>query len=83
MAAPGLPHHLAVLGDVVVGHTVNGLAVSDASQIIGITDNMAALGGFGQLPSVCPAQTPVTGAVVPNIRVADGIVGNRLAVVGS
>ena len=51
MAVPGLPHHLAVLGDVVVGHTVNGLAVSDASQIIGITDNMAALGGFGELPT--------------------------------
>ena len=50
MAAPGLPHHLTVLSQVVVGHTVNGLAVSDASQIIGITDNMAALGGFGQLP---------------------------------
>ena len=83
VAAPGLLHHLAVLSQVVAGHTVNGLAVSDASQIIGITDNMAALGGFGQLPSVGPAQAPVTGAIVPNIRVANGIVGNRLAVVGS
>ena len=50
MAAPGLPHHLTVLSQVVVGHTVNGLAVSDASQVIGVADNMAALGGFGQLP---------------------------------
>ena len=47
---PGLAYHLTVLGDVVVGYAVNGLAVSDASQIIGITDNMAALGSTGQLP---------------------------------
>ena len=52
---PSLADNLPVLGDVVVSYTVNGLAVSDASQIIGITDNMAALGSTGQLPSARPA----------------------------
>ena len=80
---PGLPDHLPVLSNVVVGYTVNGLAVTNASQIIGVADNMAALGGTGQLSSVRPAQIPVAGSVVPDSRVANGIIGNRLAVVGS
>lgn len=49
MAAPGLANHLAVLGDVVVGYAVNGFAVPDACQIVGIADNVAALGAAGGL----------------------------------
>ena len=53
VAAPSLAHHLAVLSDVVVGYTVNGFAVTNACQIIGVADNVTALGSPDQLPPGC------------------------------
>lgn len=40
VAAPSLPNHLTVLGNVVVGYAVNGFAVTNACQVIGVADPM-------------------------------------------
>ena len=77
----GLPHHLAVLGDELIGGAVDGLAVPDARHIIGITDAGTGLGGRRQLTSVLPRESP-TGAIVVTGGVADGIIGDALPVVG-
>ena len=37
---PSLPYHLTILGDVVVGHAVNGLAVPNTGKVIGVADNI-------------------------------------------
>ena len=49
MAAPGLPHHLTILGNVVIGYAVNGLAIPNTGKVIGVADDMAALGAAGGL----------------------------------
>ena len=81
MVAPGLAYHLTVLGDVVVGYAVNGFAVPDAGKVIGVADNVTTLGSPDQLPTIIPCQVPVAGAVVPDIWVADSVVGNGFAVI--
>ena len=47
---PSLPDNLPVLGDVVVSYAVDRFAVPNFGKVIGVADNMATLGGFGQLP---------------------------------
>ena len=81
--SPGLAYDLTILGNVVIGYAVNGLAIPNTGKVIGVADNMAALGGFCQLPPVGPAQVPVAGTIVPDGRVANGIVGDGLAIVSS
>ena len=51
--SPSLAHYLAVLGNVVVGYAVYGFAVTNACQIIGVADNVTALGSPDQLPPGC------------------------------
>ena len=50
---PGLAHHLTILRQIVVGNGAAGcrncFAVSDSCQIVGIADNVAALGAAGGL----------------------------------
>ena len=81
VAAPGLPHHLTVLGDVVVGYAVDRFTVPNSGKVIGVADIVAALVRLRQLPPVRPAQIPVAGTVVPDVGVANGIIGDCLAVV--
>ena len=81
--SPGLAYDLTILGNVVIGYAVNGLAIPNTGKVIGVADDMAALGGFCQLPPVGPAQVPVAGTVVPDGRVANGVVGDGLAIVSS
>ena len=81
MVAPGLPHYLTVLGDVVVGYAVYGLAVPNAGKVIGVADKVASLVRLRQLPPVRPAQFPVAGAVMPDSGVANRVVGNGFAVI--
>ncbi len=81
MVAPGLPHHLTVLGDVVVGYAVDRFTVPDAGKVIGVADIVAALVRLRQLPPVRPTQFPVAGAVMPDSGVANGVVGNGFAII--
>ena len=50
---PGLAHHLTILRQIVVGNRAAGcrncFAVSDSCQIVGVADDMAALGGYYNL----------------------------------
>ena len=78
---PSLPHHLTVLGDVVVGYAVNGFAVPNTGKVIGVADKVASLVCLCQLPPVRPTQFPVAGAVMPDSGVANRIVGNGFAVI--
>ena len=81
MVAPGLPDNLPVLGDVVVGYAVDRFTVPDASKVIGVADIVAAFVCLRQLPPVRPTQIPVAGTVVPDVGVANGIIGDCFAVV--
>ena len=83
VVAPGLAYHLTVLGDVVVGYAVDRFTVPDAGEVIGVADIVAAFVCLRQLPPVRPAQIPVTGTVVPDVGVANGIIGDCFAVVSS
>ena len=81
MVAPVLAYHLTVLGDVVVGYAVDRFTVPNAGEVISVADIVAAFFRLRQLPSVRPTQIPVASTVVPDVGVANGIIGDCFAVV--
>ena len=60
---PGLADNLAVLRDVLIRDTGNGLAVTDASHIVGVLDLVVIGLCTDELAALCPVKVP-TGAVV-------------------
>lgn len=73
---------LAILPEVVVGHTVYSFGGSGTIQVIGVSRGGRAIACGGQASAVRPAQSPA-GAVVVAGRVAGTIVGNGLSIVSS
>ena len=63
IAAPGLTNDLTIQSQVVVSHTVNSLAVTDASHIVGVLDLVVIGLCIDELAALCPVKVP-TGAVV-------------------
>ena len=66
---PGLADDLAVQGVVMIGNTVDGLAVPDAGHVVGVGDGLTIAGCGDKLPALLPTESPA-GAVVVADRVA-------------
>ena len=63
IAAPGLTNDLTIQSQVVVSHTVNSLAVTDASHVVGVLDLVVIGLCTDELAALFPVKVP-TGAVV-------------------
>ena len=74
-ACPGLAHHLAVLGDVVIGRGTDGLGGTDAGLVIAIRRGRTILGGTGKAAALDPCHG-VPAAVKVAGGVTDGVIGN-------
>ena len=81
IGAPGHAHQLATGIVVTVGGAVDNLAGSQAAGIIGEAQAVAACGGSCQAPTVSPGEVPANAVVVAG-GIANGVVGNGLAVKG-
>ena len=82
IVAPGHAHQLTAGVVVAVGGAVHGLAGSQSAGIVGEAQAVGSVGGRCQAPAVLPRHCP-PGAIAVAGGIANGIVGNRLAVKGS
>ena len=81
IGSPGHAHQLAAGVVVAVGGAVHGLAGSQSAGIVGEAQAVGSVGGRCQAPAVLPRHCP-PGAIAVAGGIANGIVGNRLAVKG-
>ena len=81
IGSPGHAHQLTAGVVVAVGSAVHGLAGSQAVCIVGKAQAAGPIGGGGQISTVDPGKVPA-GAVVVAGGVANGIIGDCLAVKG-
>ena len=82
IGSPGHAHQLTAGVVVAVGSAVHGLAGSQAAGIVSKAQAVGSIRSGCKAPAIGPGEVPA-GAVVVAGGVANGIVGNRLAVKGS
>lgn len=68
------PHNSPILGDIVMGNAIHGLAASDAGHIIGVTISAAIFRQSRKLSALHPCKIRICGSVIPVSRIAGSII---------